>query len=439
MDLLDKVIQEWSYRTNKGYPDINDQQDMAIFESMFGFRLDKLIEQQDQTQQHNFDKLQYYKKYISDLVPSGMSVNLDGNTIVVDLSSVVQNKNQQQHNQHQAADSTLLERKYPLEYLNQTAREVATKLATELDLEQGEIMAHSKNRIIVYTDRSRNQVFKSLEDLGYEKDQITGSSAGGFRTPEGVEILHKPQTSTGDAGLGNEKIVANRIQEAIELQGGPINVKFIAKNNTITYNRVTAVKEKGRDSKDGKKADIHIINSEGANPISIKKDGSFRWSSASTSHREVFTKVLQLAKQGKIPQLTLVQDEENPKLLKMVNPSNNRPYGRVYIENAPELSIEDVAFGTDNAVVVQRSFEDEDFTIINNTLEIAATKIYKDQQDFSEKDRPVLQFERNASKATNRDPDSVIGRGITLRTVPAYLTKSGDRANNLALDYNKLR
>lgn len=39
MNLIDKVILEWSYKTRKGYPDINSQEDMALFESMFGFNL----------------------------------------------------------------------------------------------------------------------------------------------------------------------------------------------------------------------------------------------------------------------------------------------------------------------------------------------------------------------------------------------------------------
>ena len=39
MDLLDKVLLEWSVRCEKGYPDFNNEQDLAIFESMFGFKL----------------------------------------------------------------------------------------------------------------------------------------------------------------------------------------------------------------------------------------------------------------------------------------------------------------------------------------------------------------------------------------------------------------
>ena len=41
MNLIDRVILEWSYKTKKGYPDINSQEDMALFESMFGFSLNE--------------------------------------------------------------------------------------------------------------------------------------------------------------------------------------------------------------------------------------------------------------------------------------------------------------------------------------------------------------------------------------------------------------
>lgn len=37
MNFIDKVILEWSYRTKKGYPDLNNEEDLRVFESMFGF------------------------------------------------------------------------------------------------------------------------------------------------------------------------------------------------------------------------------------------------------------------------------------------------------------------------------------------------------------------------------------------------------------------
>ena len=39
MNLIDRVILEWSYKTKKGYPDIYSQEDEGIFEKTFGFSL----------------------------------------------------------------------------------------------------------------------------------------------------------------------------------------------------------------------------------------------------------------------------------------------------------------------------------------------------------------------------------------------------------------
>lgn len=47
MNTIDKVLLEWSHKTNKGYPDINSKEDMDLFESMFGFRLNEEEKTQD--------------------------------------------------------------------------------------------------------------------------------------------------------------------------------------------------------------------------------------------------------------------------------------------------------------------------------------------------------------------------------------------------------
>lgn len=41
MNLVDKVILEWSYKTKKGYPDLNNPEDLKLFESLFGFNLNE--------------------------------------------------------------------------------------------------------------------------------------------------------------------------------------------------------------------------------------------------------------------------------------------------------------------------------------------------------------------------------------------------------------
>jgi len=42
MDILDKLIQEWSWRTEKGYPDLTNKDDLKILREVFGINLNEL-------------------------------------------------------------------------------------------------------------------------------------------------------------------------------------------------------------------------------------------------------------------------------------------------------------------------------------------------------------------------------------------------------------
>jgi|TARA_R110002124_G_scaffold264425_2_gene431048 hypothetical protein len=373
MSLIDKVLLEWSYRTEKGYPDINSVKDIALFESIFGFNL-------------------------------------------------------------------INEAKHPFEYLSKEAQALGKELILKLNLDDDEIIAHAKNRIIVYTDKKRSDIFVALQNLGYEKDQITGSSGGGFRTPEGIEIIHKNQTSVGDAGLDNEAIVIAKINELISVHGGPINVVIKPSQGNIVFNypNVESAVSVGRETGDNKKADIRLYNSSGEIPISIKKDGPFRWSSAMTTHRDVFDSVLAPGMGDGTEDLKLVQDLDNPKLLNMINPKNNKPYGSIFVLNAPGMGYDALAFGSDKAVVVKRTFSELDFNFSNDTLTITSSRNYEKDEDFDKEDKPIIRFERNASKASNTE--GYAGRGITIRTVPikGFLSTTS-RANTLKIDYKDLK
>ncbi len=39
MNVIDKILLEWSYRCEKGYPDLNNREDLKIFEDLFGVNL----------------------------------------------------------------------------------------------------------------------------------------------------------------------------------------------------------------------------------------------------------------------------------------------------------------------------------------------------------------------------------------------------------------
>ena len=123
----------------------------------------------------------------------------------------------------------------------------------------------------------------------------------------------------------------------------------------------------------------------------------------------------------------------------MWNPDNNKVYGRVFILNAPGLDIKDIAFGPNNADVVEKTFDENDFLFENNILIIRSSKNYQEVDDFDlETDIPVFQLERNASKA--RKTEGVMSRGITLRTVPrsTMLKTLSGRGNNFVIDYEDI-
>lgn len=377
MNLIDKVILEWSYRTKKGYPDINNEEDMRLFESMFGIDLNEMA-------------------------------------------------------------------KKPFSFLNSQAQEVGKAIIDKLNIPKDEIAAHAKNRIIVLTDIPRKEVFQALQSMGFERDTtMRGSSGGGYRTPEGVEIIHKPKslTALGGAGVGNENFIVEKIKSALE-NTSPLTVVFDSNDGpNLEYKGVTGVSHVGKEGeKKGWKGDISLNTSSGIKHISIKEDGPYRWESVMKRYKDFYENFITKAFNEEYDFIRLVPLEDNPRVLQMMNPDNDKPYGRIFVLNHPDVEKDtySMAFGEDKAEIAQRSFTDGDFNLDGNTLKISTSRTMKDLDDFRDEDLPIIEFERNASKATKLE--GPFGRGIVMRTSPKkrYL-KATERANNLILDLDKVK
>lgn len=386
MDALDLFFKKFSYKFPKGYPDLNNEQDVLLLENI----LNKL------------------------------GINIKINEL----------------------------KKLPFDNLGSNAQSVGLKLMKDLNLPKDEIRSDTKNRIVILTDIPRKEIFKKLEDLGYTRNiNIPGSSAGGFVTPEGVEIIQKSKSlnAVGGAGIQNENDFVDAINNAINNAGSPITIEIIpSKGDKLTYKNVTKAIHIGKEGeKKGWKGDAQIISNGSPISFSIKKDGPFRWESAMTRYKDLAQTFLTKAYDGKIDKLELKPDPENPKVLQMLNPELNKPYGRIYVTDVPGLndeeSINNIAFGSDKAIILQRTFSENDFKFneSNDTLTITVTKVISSIDDFDENDFPVLEFERNASKATKLE--GPFSRGIVLRITPQEkaISPSG-KANNLTLSYNDI-
>lgn len=339
------------------------------------------------------------------------------------------------------------EMKKPFEFLSDKAQSVGKDLISQLSLPQDEIKAHSRNRIIILTDIPRQEIFSKLEDLGYEKDiTIPGSSTGGYRK-DGIEVIHKPKslTAVGGAGIENETIFVDTINQYIsESDEDTITVKIISeKGEDVTFNDVTECIGVGKEGeKKGWKGDA-VIKGQTDHAISIKKDGPFRWASVMTDFKEFYIEFLTKASKGEIPNLELKPDPQNPKVLQMWDPQNQKPYGRIFVTDVPQLIDEDYLydqiFGKDDAIVVQRTFSKNDFTFdeITNILEIKSSKTITSLDQVDKDELPILEFERNASKATKLE--GIMGRGIIVRLSPVErLKKASSKANNLVVSYNEI-
>jgi hypothetical protein len=383
MDALDLFFKKFSYKFPKGYPDINNEQDVLLLESIL----------------------------------ENLNINVKLNEL-----------------------------KKPFEFLSPLAQKVGQQLMDAFNVPKDNIRSSTKNRIVLLLDIPRPQVFQTLEDLGFKKNiMIPGSSAGGYITPEGIEIIHKSKslTAMGGAGVENENIFVDTINNYIDQSDSEITIEIKSTNGKkLTFNNVSKANHVGKEGESkGWKGDAQIVSGGNTIAISIKKDGPFRWESAMTRFEDFVKTFLTKAYDGEISNLELNPDPENPKVLQMWNPSNDKPYGRIFVTDVPgltdEQTLKSIAFGKDNAIIIQKTFTENDFKFNENTniLNITVSNIIESLDDFEEEDLPILEFERNASKATKLE--GPFGRGIILRISPkGRALNASSKANNLILSYN---
>ena len=259
----------------------------------------------------------------------------------------------------------------------------------------------------------------------------------GQETAINVSAIYKSANlggqAAGGAGVSNEKELVNAINNAVEENGGPINVKFIdEKGKEIFIPSVTKASGMGTTgSKIGLKGDVSLTTTDGEQNISVKKDGPYWWSSERKNFNDLLNKFIEGGQKGEIPKLQIKPNPLQPKVLDMVDPEDERRYGRVFILNYPgiEDNLENITFGPDKAKIVQRSFSSTDYSLENGTLTIETTRNMNDKDDLQPDDMPVISLARHENQKY----------GIDFRTIPLKQAKLEPTrgGKTLVLDYNK--
>jgi hypothetical protein len=266
--------------------------------------------------------------------------------------------------------------------------------------------------------------------------KITGQ-LNGQETTINIGAIYKSKNlggqELGGAGVSNEKELVNAINNFVEENGGPIDVKFIDKENKeINIPGVTKAEGMGtKGSKLGLKGDVSLSTTNGEQNISVKKDGPYWWSSERKNFNNLLNKFIENGQKGEISKLQLKPNPLQPKILDMMDPEDERRYGRIFIINYPgiEDNLENITFGPDKAKIVQRSFSSTDYSLENGTLTIKTTRNMNDKSDLQPDDIPIISLARHENQKY----------GIDFRTIPLKQAKLEPTrgGKTLVIDYNK--
>jgi hypothetical protein len=302
------------------------------------------------------------------------------------------------------------EAKQPFEKLSPKAKEVALDISQKLNIPKENILSDASNRIMILTDEPRSDFMKKLIDAGFERDvNIKGSSQGGVKSPEGIEVIIKPLSGQGaqSSGKANEADFENLINSKVAENGGPITVILKSSKKNIKIPNIQTAKDVSTtDANAFAKADVQLLDPSNkviAN-ISLKKRNAIRWESSKTrsigginifnSFIDKVGKVGSEDEVGKFEDVVLYPLDRQGKY-KLYNPTTNKILSKVIVTNIPENVWKMVIFGNDNpkTIVVKETFEGgyNDYTFENGVLTLNCYEIYTNAEDVAGTfDEPVF-------------------------------------------------
>lgn len=382
MDVLEIFLNQISYKFPKGYPDINNKSDIILLENIISEYLDV-----------DFKLNEDMKKDYTSLSPE--------------------------------------------------AQKVAKFISKKLNIDLDDIKSLTRNKIIILSD-DRKKIFDELNKLGYKYDSnMAGSSQGGYKVENGIDILVKPKKGQGNqsAGKQNEASFFDLINNHVEQNDGPITVILKSTDKKLKFKNVEqCVDSSAQGATEFQKADAQFLDSKGkvlAN-ISLKKRNAVRWESSKRrliGGIDVFKTFIEKALNKKFPNVILKPIEGKKDKYKLFNPKTNQVLSKVVLINTPEDVIDDVVFGNDNpsTIVVKETFENfSNYTFENGILTINCYKIYTDVEDIiGTQDEPIFAMSNHIGQA----------HGIEFRSFSkGLLYKDEDlKGSSTEIDFNKLK
>ena len=241
-----------------------------------------------------------------------------------------------------------------------------------------------------------------IEDFEFDPN-LKGSSIGGIKY-KNAKFLLKPSGVQGRASAGteNEDVLVNEVKKY--LQQGAKNVIFQGTNQNYVTKNIKEILDVGYDTASGKKADVVLVGDK-KYPISIKKDNAGFWESSDTRYKDVVLKLSDKIKNGDFaPQLVFkpfIDKMGNTKegINIMFNDETNKPVTGVIVTNLPTKDEQSIIFGSDNAVVIYKTYLPSDFDLQGENLNVKVNNIITDLKQIEELNlEPVLNIRRDVTR-----------------------------------------
>jgi len=263
-----------------------------------------------------------------------------------------------------------------------------------------------------------------------------------FETDEFGEVnIVGSYSPPGGRGKDSEKSFVGNINELIMQSGGEANVKIVSPEHTETFNNITQAQDSSlSNGGKGDKSDVKLLsgNNEVVSNISLKQDKGFRWASVASNYRDFIKMFQEKALTGSIEGFGLKQNPDVEGKYLMYNPNTGERISKVIIPDIIEDEdiMDSFIFGDKSilpkVIVVQKTWKSGDFKYdsTTNTITAHATHIYKSLDEIKKAGiEPVFVIAQHQDKPI----------GLDYRIYPANATKIGPRSSGIELSINDIK
>lgn len=388
MDTFDKFFKKFAYKFDKGYPDMNNSQDVLLLENI----LSKVIGEE----------------IVLEAISKSKSIEA--------AKDFVENSN--------FAKS------------NDVKRFTSSKYANRINSSKVKDFDQIKDALINHFNISEDDIEKIDAGAG----PAANDSMAGFllNTEEFGEVFIS--VSTGKKGLGgkpNEKNFNDNINQYASKEN-PIKVKLIASDKTLEYSNVAKAIDVAGGTKNKLKADTALLSPSGAKVanISLKQPEGFRWASLNNDNETDFRKkFIDAALNDPNFPITLKQNPEFPgkERYEMYKEGTDDRITLVVVTDAPYTKDPKNIFGNDSpkTVVVGRTFKPEDFKFNENTntLDIKVDHIYETMDEIDNSPfEPVFVVAQHSGNPY----------GLDFRAYPKFMAKLPKKGTGIEIKYSDL-